>query len=224
LDYSRITIFAGHYGSGKTSIAVNYALKLKNRYPKVAIVDLDIVNPYFRTKDSAVVLRDAGIKLISSDYANSNLDAPAIPGEINAVFDDPALYSVIDVGGDDRGAYALGRYFEKLHTNEVSAYLVVNMYRPLSRDAQATVEIMREIEAAARIRFSGIINNSNLGQDTVAADILHSQPYAREIAALTKLPVIMTTVKRSLAAELEPSIDNLFAIDLEEYAWQKLPK
>lgn len=216
-----MTIFAGHYGSGKTNIAVNYALWLKKNHEKVVIADLDIVNPYFRTKDSADILKLSGITLISSNYANSNVDVPALPGEINAIFDDPNSYAVIDVGGDDRGAFALGRYYEKLRQDDVSAYLVVNMYRPLSRDAETTIKIKNEIEAAARITFTGIINNSNLGTATTAADILHSIPYAEEISKSTQLPIVMTTVQRSLAAEVMPDIENIFSIDLEEYEWQK---
>ncbi|MGI5902422.1 MAG: hypothetical protein ACOX7U_08115 [Desulfitobacteriia bacterium] len=220
MNYSRITVLAGHYGSGKTSIAVNYALNLKKIKQKVAIADLDIVNPYFRTKDKAQVLQDADIKLISSEYANSNLDVPAIPGEVNAIFDDLQYYAVIDVGGDDRGAYALGRYSDKLRTGDISTFLVVNMYRPLSRDVTATIEIMREIEFAGRIKFDGIINNSNLGVETSADDILNSVPYAEEISKKTQLPIVMTSVKQSLAAELENSIDNIFTLDLEELEWQ----
>jgi hypothetical protein len=218
---ARVTIFAGHYGSGKTSVAVNYALWLKKSHKKVTIADLDIVNPYFRTKDSAQVLKRSGIKLISSDYANSNVDIPAVPGEINAIFDERDAYAVIDVGGDDRGAYALGRYYEQLHRTDAAAYIVVNMYRPLSRDAEATIKIKYEIEAAARIKFSGIINNSNLGNATTASDVMNSLPYAEQISERTGLPIVMTTVQRSLAAELASNIQNIFPIDLEEYEWQK---
>ncbi|AHF10211.1 MULTISPECIES: hypothetical protein [Dehalobacter] len=221
MQSARVTIFAGHYGSGKTSIAVNYALWLKKSHQKVTIADLDIVNPYFRTKDSAQMLKRSGIKLISSDYANSNVDIPAVPGEINAIFDERDAYAVIDVGGDDRGAYALGRYYEQLHRTDAAAYIVVNMYRPLSRDAEATISIKYEIEAAARIKFSGIINNSNLGNATTASDVMNSLPYAEQISERTGLPVVMTTVQRSLAAELASNIQNIFPIDLEEYEWQK---
>lgn len=221
MQSARVTIFAGHYGSGKTSVAVNYALWLKKSHQKVTIADLDIVNPYFRTKDSAQMLKRSGIKLISSDYANSNVDIPAVPGEINAIFDERDAYAVIDVGGDDRGAYALGRYYEQLHRTDAAAYIVVNMYRPLSRDAEATISIKYEIEAAARIKFSGIINNSNLGNATTASDVMNSLPYAEQISERTGLPVVMTTVQRSLAAELASNIQNIFPIDLEEYEWQK---
>ncbi|RJE46876.1 MULTISPECIES: hypothetical protein [unclassified Dehalobacter] len=221
MQSARVTIFAGHYGSGKTSVAVNYALWLKKSHQKVIIADLDIVNPYFRTKDSAQMLKRSEIKLISSDYANSNVDIPAVPGEINAIFDERDAYAVIDVGGDDRGAYALGRYYEQLHRTDAAAYIVVNMYRPLSRDAEATIKIKYEIEAAARIEFSGIINNSNLGNATTASDVMDSLPYAEQISERTGLPIVMTTVQRSLAPGLASNIQNIFPIDLEEYEWQK---
>lgn len=224
MNHSKVTIFAGHYGSGKTNLAVNYALCLKESHEKVMIADLDIVNPYFRTKDSARILERSGIKLISSAYANSNLDVPSVPAEINAVFDASGYYSVIDVGGDDRGANALGRYLGKLRKSDAAVLFVVNMYRPLSRNVEATLEIMREIEAAARLPFTGIINNSNLGAETTVPDIINSLPYAEEISRKTQLPVVMTSVKRSLAAELKSVINNLFPIDLEEYEWQRFPK
>ena len=110
MNLKRITLFAGHYGSGKTNIAINYALRLKKYEKNVSIADLDIVNPYFRTKDSIEILSDNGIKLISSEYANTNVDLPALPPEIYSVVENSDTFAVIDVGGDDRGALALGRY------------------------------------------------------------------------------------------------------------------
>ena len=106
----RVTLFAGHYGSGKTNIAVNYALFLREQGKDVVIADMDIVNPYFRTKDSTDVLESAGIELISPQFANSNVDLPALPQEMYKTVQDRSKFSVLDIGGDDRGAYALGRY------------------------------------------------------------------------------------------------------------------
>ncbi|MBQ5800845.1 MAG: P-loop NTPase, partial [Clostridia bacterium] len=99
----RITILSGHYGSGKTNIAVNIALDLKSRHERVAVADIDIVNPYFRTKDSEELFEKEGIRLICSAYANTNVDIPALPQEMYAVTDDKSLYAVLDVGGDERG-------------------------------------------------------------------------------------------------------------------------
>ena len=110
MEHKRLTLFAGHYGSGKTNIAVNYALLLAKEGKDVVIADLDIVNPYFRTKDSAAVLEQAGVSLISPKFANTNVDLPALPAESYRLVQDKSIYGIMDIGGDDRGAYALGRY------------------------------------------------------------------------------------------------------------------
>ncbi|QSX08558.1 hypothetical protein J0B03_00235 [Alkalibacter rhizosphaerae] len=221
MEPNRITIFAGHYGSGKSNIAVNYALYLRKQFKKkVLIGDLDIVNPYFRTKDSAKRLTGSGIRLISSDFANTNVDVPAITGEMNALFDEKDAYGVIDLGGDDRGAYALGRYHHILMEEEINVWIVVNMFRPLSRDVEHTLAIIEEIERAGRIKCTGIINNSNVGSSTTPEDILDSLPYAQQLSQSTGLPIIMTTVRRDLAAKLPTDIGTIFPIDLEEHQWQ----
>lgn len=130
-NYKRLTLFAGHYGSGKTNLAVNYALALRRSGKKVRIADLDIVNPYFRTKDSAEELAAAGIELVSPTYANTNLDIPALPQEIYGLFERRDSCAVIDVGGDDAGAYALGRFAPLiLEENDYEMIFTVNFYRP----------------------------------------------------------------------------------------------
>lgn len=213
MDYKRITLFAGHYGSGKTNIAVNFALKLKQFYDSVTIADIDIVNPYFRTKDSADVLADNGIELISSEYANTNVDVPALPPEVYSITQTKDKVAVIDVGGDDRGALALGRYApDILEENNYEMLLVVNMYRPQTRDAKTTYEVMREIEDACGIRFTGIVNNSNLGEETSPQDVLDSVSYAEEISEMTGLKIYMTTVREEIFNYLNDEIDNLFPI------------
>ena len=125
----RVTLFSGHYGSGKTNIAVNYAMQMARDGLPVTIADLDIVNPYFRTKDSAEDLAAAGIRLISSAYANSNVDLPALPAELYALTNDKSRYAVLDVGGDDRGALALGRYAPAiLEEGNYENIVVANFY------------------------------------------------------------------------------------------------
>ena len=162
MDYKRITLIAGHYGSGKTNIAVNIAFDLKSLLNNVAIADLDIVNPYFRTMDSQKELEEAGIKLICSEYANSNVDIPAIPQDMYSIIDDKDITAVVDIGGDDRGAYALGRYSDAILNEEnYDMLFVINKYRPLTRNANDVIEVMHEIETAGKIKFTGIINNSN---------------------------------------------------------------
>ena len=139
----RVNLFMGHYGSGKTNIAVNYALRLKEQGKAVKIADLDIVNPYFRTKDSAQLLEKAGIPLISPTFANTNVDLPALPAETYSLFQNNAFYAVMDIGGDDRGAYALGRYRDYiLEENDYEAFFVANFYRPLTTTAAEALEVM----------------------------------------------------------------------------------
>ena len=215
----RVYLLCGHYGSGKTNVAVNLALALRRERPdaKLAVADLDIVNPYFRTKDSAAELDAANVDLIVSEYANSNVDIPALPQSLYRLTDDRELSAVVDVGGDDRGALALGRIAPALREEaNYEMWAVLNMYRPLTPDVPSTVEVLREIEFAGGIPFTGLINNSNLGAATTADDVLASVGYADAVSAATSLPVVMTTVERRLYAGLAGKIDELFAMDLQK--------
>ena len=227
----RITLFAGHYGSGKTNIALNYARMLKRSGEKVAIADLDIVNPYFRTKDSAADLQAEGIDLVVSDFANSNVDFPALPKEIYALTapikqsnnsnNQTITRVVIDVGGDDRGALALGRYVPDIKAEgDYEMLAVVNASRPLTETAADTVEVLREIEAACQLPFTGIVNNTNLGPQTTAETVLNSRAYADEIAALMKVPVRFTCAPAAIAAELKGKIENLLPLTIQKLYYQ----
>lgn len=217
MEYKRITLLCGHYGSGKTNIALNMAYELKESYDNVAIADLDIVNPYFRTTDSADELKEKGIKLIASEYAGSNVDIPALPQEMYSLTDDKSVKAVIDVGGDDRGALALGRIIPQIiEENDYEAFLVINKFRPLTPDVESTLEVMAEIEFAGNFKFTGIINNSNLGVLTTAEDVLSSEEYALSVAKTTGLPLAATTVDERLFNELSKKIDNLFPLKLQK--------
>lgn len=217
MSFRRVTLLCGHYGSGKTNIAVNLALKLRKEEKRVAVADLDIVNPYFRTKDSSEDFAHAGIRLISSAFANTNLDLPAMPQDLYAITDDRSLHVIVDVGGDDRGALALGRLAPALlKENDYEVLLVINRFRPLSRDAQSTIEIKEEIEAACGIPFTGIVNNSNLGAETTAEVVRSSLAYGNEVAALSGLPLRFTTVEASLYDDLKGEIPNLFPLHLQK--------
>ncbi len=216
MDCKRLTLFAGHYGSGKTNIALNYAFRLKEAGRPVTIADLDIVNPYFRVKDSEALLEMAGIQLICSQYAGSNVDLPAMPKETYALVADRSRWGVLDIGGDDRGALALGRYVpEILEENDYEFLLVANRSRPLTRTAEATLEVMEEITEACGLGFTALVNNCNLGPDTTAEDVLESAAYIEKLSRLTGLPVKMTCAKRELCPQLEGKIENLFPIDLQ---------
>lgn len=216
----RITVFSGHYGSGKTNVALSVALGLARSGQSVTVADLDIVNPYFRTKDSARELEKAGIELICSDYANTNVDIPALPQSMYAITDDRSRKVVVDLGGDDRGALALGRLAPAiLEENDFDLFAVINMFRPLTKTAEETVGVMKEIEAASGLRFTGLVNNSNLGEETTPETVLSSLPYAEKTARLTGLPIVMTTVEKELYPLLKEKIPNLEEITLQPKIW-----
>lgn len=223
-QFKRITLLSGHYGSGKTNVAVNMAFDLKRQTPQVAIADLDIVNPYFRAKDSLTALEEAGIRMICSDYANSNVDIPALPPDMYAITDDKTLSTIIDVGGDDRGALALGRLAPQIVAEgDYEMLMVINCYRPLTPDAESTIEVMREIEVAGGIRFTGLVNNSNLGEDTTAEDVLASQSYAEEVAALSGLPIVLTTVREDLGDSLVDKMPGVYPLRLQTKPFNSIP-
>lgn len=207
----RVNIFCGHYGSGKTNIAINYAVYLKNQGLDVAIADIDIVNPYFRTKDSEDELNKKGIEVISLPFANTNVDLPALPAEVYSLVQNKSRYAVFDVGGDDRGAYALGRYVPSiLEENNYNMFFVANFYRPLTQTAEEALEVIREIESACAIPFTGIINNSNLGEETTAEDILRTVKEAEKLSRLSGLPLEMTTCDEKI------DLDNTFKLKLQK--------
>ena len=217
MEHKRLTLFAGHYGSGKTNIAVNYALHLAGEGKKVCIADLDNVNPYFRTKDSAKLLEEAGVHLISPQFANTNVDLPALPAEAYRLVTDRQTYGIMDIGGDDRGAYALGRYVPGiLEENNYRMVFVANASRPLTRTPEDAMEVMHEIEAACGLKFTDLVNNTNLGDLTTAETVLRSQGYMEKLSALSGLPVFATTAKADVAAQL-PLPDVLPLVLQEKY-------
>ena len=221
MNDGRITLFAGHYGSGKTNIALNYARRLRRTFPRVAVADLDIVNPYFRTKDSADALAAEGIDLVVSDYANSNVDFPAMPKEAYALMADRGTKVVVDVGGDDRGALALGRYVDDIRAEgDYNMLAVVNASRPLTRTPHDAVEVLREIEDACALKFTGIVNNTNLGQKTAAETVLASIPYACDISQMMAVPVAFTCCAAALEPELRGRIASLFPLDIQKLYYQ----
>ena len=216
MHHKRLTLFAGHYGSGKTNIAVNYALALAGEGKPVCIADLDIVNPYFRTKDSAKELEAAGITLISPQFANTNVDLPALPAEAYRLVTDKSIYGIMDIGGDDRGAYALGRYVPAiLEENNYRMVFVANCYRPLTRTPEEAMEVMTEIEAACGLKFTDLINNSNLGPETTPETVLSARKYMEKLSEISGLPIFATTAVASVAEKLTDT-DNVLPLRLQE--------
>ena len=217
MEHKRLTLFAGHYGSGKTNIAVNYALHLAAEGKKVCIADLDIVNPYFRTKDSAKVLERSGVELISPQFANTNVDLPALPAESYRLVQDKSVSGIMDIGGDDRGAYALGRFVPSiLAEGNYRMIFVANSYRPLTRTPEEALEVMREIEAACGLRFTDIVNNANLGTETTPETVLDAVPYMEELSRLSGLPIFAHTAQANVAKALDGKLSPVLSLQLQE--------
>ena len=211
----RVTLFCGHYGSGKTNLAVNWALRLRAEGLPVALADIDIVNPYFRSKDSEAELRALGIDVIALPFANSSVDLPSLPSEIYGLVQRRKRFAVLDIGGDDRGALALGRFAPYIaEENDYDMFFVANFYRPLTRTAEEAFSVLREIEAVTPLRFTAVVNNSNLGSETTPADIERTLPEAETLSALSGLPVAFTAADARLAGQVH--VENVFYISLQK--------
>ncbi len=186
---SKIYITVGHYGSGKTEFSVNYALELKKTHNKVILVDLDIVNPYFRSNDARAILENNGITIIAPDYAGTNVDIPVLPAEILRIFNEQDAAIVVDVGGDDDGAIALGRYKQFFDNADYEMSLVVNTRRPLSSTVSEIIEMKQNIEAASRLSFTNIIADTNIADETTKEIIERGFTITKEAANKLNLPI-----------------------------------
>ena len=183
------TIFLGHYGSGKTELSLAEAFLLAKKGEKVTLVDLDIVNPYFRSGEQKELLQVAGIRVIMPNFEGKTINVPSLPGEINSVFDDEDTYTIFDVGGSPSGAAALGRYSSKIEANEYEAILVVNTLRPFTSTAAQIYEMGRAIEAKSRIKISSLINNTNAAYQTTSDMVQDAQPIVEQAAQMLDVKV-----------------------------------
>lgn len=199
----KITIITGHYGSGKTNFSANLAFFLADKGEKVTVVDLDIVNPYFRSADFNELFGNNKIELVSPMYANSNLDIPAISFDLERIARDDG-YLIIDVGGDDAGAIALGRYADafKSFADDIDILYVVNKCRFLTRTSDEALELMYEIEAASKCKHTGLVNNTNLSYETISQTLEDSDEYIKELSEKTGLPIVYTSVPYGLDAKV----------------------
>ncbi len=202
----RITIFAGHYGSGKTTAAVAYGKKLREQHEKVMIVDIDLINPYYRTKDAQDELDALGIQVVSPTYANTNIETPSIPAGVMAAFSQKDTYVVFDAAGDDDGAVVLSRYFIDFSQEEYDFFLVINSKRPLTKDKESIIMYKRDIEVASRLLFTALVNATNLSYETTLADILEGEKIAEEVSQECKIPNRYTFVWDKLMEELPPEV------------------
>lgn len=194
----RIILVTGHYGSGKTNLAVNLALDLKAAGKDIVLCDLDIVNPYFRSADFSGLMREKGIEAISPVFANTNLDVPSLGAGPAAAIADATKTVVVDVGGDDAGAVALGRYAPEICKRPYTHLFVYNYYRYLTQEVGDALQMIKEIAAASRLSFTGVVNNSNLGSETQAETIERSKAPCNALCQQSGLPLCFTAAPRRL--------------------------
>ncbi len=201
---NRICVICGHYGSGKTNVAVNLAKAAAKAGKKVCIADFDVVNPYFRTADNKAELSALGIRTIIPQYANTNVDIPSIPAEFQSVFVSDE-FCIIDVGGDD-GAIALSTYRERFEGCGYDMIYVYNKSRPLIAETEDAVESVEYIKAVSGMRINAIINNTNLGDETTAATVEEGYLACAELAKRTSLPILATTVFKGVEGVNVPDV------------------
>ena len=195
---SNIYIVTGHYGSGKTEFSVNFALSLREKWEKVILVDLDIVNPYFRSNDSRALLESHGITVIAPAYAGTNVDIPVLPPEIMRVFEEKDACIVIDVGGDDDGAIALGRYKQYFDKTDYEMYLVVNTRRPFTSNKEEIAVMKQDIEYASRLSVTGLVSNSNIAEETTEEIVKEGARITEDASIMLNLPVKYICAKDGL--------------------------
>lgn len=189
----KLTVICGHYGCGKTNLTLNLALNKAKEGRQVTVVDLDIVNPYFRSSEYRELLKQHHVRLIAPVFAGTTLDTPTLPPEIYSIFESEGPV-FLDAGGDDAGAVALGGLFEQFSQREYEMLYVINRYRILSQTPGENAQLLREIEAASRLRATGVVNNSHLGVETTLSTVLSALPFAEETAKLCMLPLCYSTI------------------------------
>lgn len=215
----RINIITGHYGSGKTEFAINYALKLKDEFGKSVICDMDIVNPYFRTHDANDFLTKSGVKVIAPEYAGTNLDLPSLPSDILSVFSDKETPAVLDVGGDEEGAIALGQYYPYLKDEDYEMIMVINTKRPDTADADSIIKLVEEIQYSSRLKITALVNNANLSYLSGADDFDGSFEVIEEVSRRLGVPVMYVSGTKDVLSEIEVSDELKFPMEL----FMKLP-
>ncbi len=213
---SNLQIITGHYGSGKTEFCINYALRKSNEEIKVAVVDLDIVNPYFRSREQRELLEKHNIDVVGSSTGRDNLaaDLPALPAEINKYLESPELFTILDVGGDGAGARVLSRYSHKIILREYDMYMVVNANRPFTADIEGVTDYISDIEGQSRLKITGLINNTHMLRETTAEDIFKGAELCEAVGEEAGIPVVFNVIPNYLKNDaFHSKIKNVFILD-----------
>lgn len=198
----RLALITGHYGTGKTEFAVNLALALAGEGERVALADLDIVNPYFRSRERRELLEAAGVRLIATPQALADADVPALPAELHALLEDRTVRGVLDIGGDPSGARVLARYRPRIVREDYQLLYVVNANRPEVRTAERSVEVLRAIEAVTGLRCTGLVNNTHLCGETGPEDVREGALLAEEVSRMTGVPIVCHAAEARFADSL----------------------
>ena len=208
---SRFIVLTGNYGSGKTEIALNLALECAGSGEKTTLVDLDIVNPYFRSGEKAREMADAGIRILMPTYALTTVDIPALPAEIQSVFEMPSDRVIFDVGGDDTGAAALGRYHPAFQArrHETVTALVVNCMRPLTQTAEDILDLAERIQNRSRMRIGMLINNTNLADQTTPEMVKSGERIVLSCAAQMGISDVVTAGKPEVLDRTDTSLPRM---------------
>jgi len=212
LEDKRIRIICGHYGSGKTEFSVNYSLALKKFEKYVAIADMDIVNPYFRSREKAELLREKGLKVIYSSIEGTALDIPAVSGEVETLILDDKYNLILDVGGDSIGARALGRYKENLIDSGYDLFFVLNAYRPETQDAKGAISYIKDIENTTGLKVTGLINNTHMMKHTTLEDVLMGQKITTEVSKELNIPIKYISCIEEVAKKLPQDLKDICII------------
>ena len=186
---NRITVHIGHYGSGKTELSLNLAHKMIKEGKKVTLVDLDIVNPYFRSGEHKEELEKLGVKVIRPNFEGTNVDVPSLPADVMTAFIDKSSYVIIDVGGDSSGATALGRYHQDVEDDDSIVKCIVNTSRPFTSTSEDIVEMVAQLEKASKLKVDMLVNNTNVAKETTADMLVISQPMVEDAAKVLGLKV-----------------------------------
>ena len=211
----RLSIITGHYGTGKTEFAVNLALALAAEGDNVMLADLDIVNPYFRSRERKQLLAQAGVRLISSSQACSDADVPALPAELLAILENRDITGVLDIGGDPVGARVLARFRPKIIQEDYQLIYVLNANRPEVRTAETAIAYLRGIEATTGLTCTGIINNTHLCGETTEGEIRKGAALAANVSRETGIPVLCHMAEERFAGNLSDLSEPVFPITIK---------